>query len=739
MFEKAGQLTNRAATLESMANNGIPADDTTQYASGDPRMNPEPANTQKVAGGRFAYATGSKPLDGYTIKRGIGVGGFGEVYFAVSDAGKEVALKRIQRNLDVELRGVQNCLNLKNVNLITLWDIRTNNAGESWVVMEYVPGPSLRDIVEDHRTGMPQNQIQRWFCSTAAGVAYLHQQGIVHRDLKPANIFLDDDENVIKIGDYGLSKFISTSRRSNQTETVGTFHYMAPEIGKGIYGKEIDIYAMGIVLFEMLTGDVPFVGESSQEIIMKHLTANPNLDRIPGPFREPIRKALMKDPDRRFSSIEEFLEALPWGRPCESEIASTYPTTTYPEKLKSKKADPPTSPQPENEIVDADVVAEIGSAKIRVIGEGITFGQVRDSTTPGVRNESAPDIRFIDPAEIDSAPLLAAETATQRLPSTSAPEPIAQAVQTGWGRLTFWWNNTAISTPIRLGLLFVAGVVVMKNSEWLLPVGLGLGFLYLVYYAVRVWMLTPAKESMSAARRSARQARQDIKRRTIASVRTHLGQRSQFDRLSELVGSLLMAGVACVVFNLFGMAIGGSIFDASLEAWAIYAWSTVVSLFASWSLLCISKFWEHKAGDPQLRQLIMLGLGFATGLVAFATATALNVDLMSGVQPNSLSQLGIANISLFPAYLIFFTVLFGVIRWWRKADPVRRTRLSVISVGLALVWAAVFSHTLEFAPVWNCILAVVISSAVQLAAPWLHPQQREAIDLDAKTVYDAGS
>ena len=71
---------------------------------------------------RFSYSSGSRPLNGYTIKRGIGVGGFGEVYFALNDAGKEVALKKIQRNLDIELRGVGYCLNLKHVNLISLWD-----------------------------------------------------------------------------------------------------------------------------------------------------------------------------------------------------------------------------------------------------------------------------------------------------------------------------------------------------------------------------------------------------------------------------------------------------------------------------------------------------------------------------------------------------------------------------------------------------------------------------------------
>ncbi len=73
---------------------------------------------------KFTLSTGDKPLPGYTIKRGVGIGGFGEVYFAVNDAGKEVALKRIQRNLDIEVRGVRQCLNLKHPNLIALYDIQ---------------------------------------------------------------------------------------------------------------------------------------------------------------------------------------------------------------------------------------------------------------------------------------------------------------------------------------------------------------------------------------------------------------------------------------------------------------------------------------------------------------------------------------------------------------------------------------------------------------------------------------
>src|SRR5689334_9958240 len=98
--------------------------------------------------GRFTYASGAKPLQGYTLKRGIGHGGFGEVYYATSDAGKEVALKLIRRNWDVELRGVNHCLNLKHPNLLALYDVRQDANDDNWVVMELMSGDSLEDVLQ---------------------------------------------------------------------------------------------------------------------------------------------------------------------------------------------------------------------------------------------------------------------------------------------------------------------------------------------------------------------------------------------------------------------------------------------------------------------------------------------------------------------------------------------------------------------------------------------------------------
>src|SRR3954464_15972768 len=100
---------------------------------------PEPAQQVKSPQ-RFTYPSGSRPLEGYTIKRGVGRGGFGEVYYGVSDGGKEVALKLVRSNLEIELRGISQCLNFKHPNLVNLYDLKADAHGDHWVIMEYVAG-----------------------------------------------------------------------------------------------------------------------------------------------------------------------------------------------------------------------------------------------------------------------------------------------------------------------------------------------------------------------------------------------------------------------------------------------------------------------------------------------------------------------------------------------------------------------------------------------------------------------
>ncbi len=252
---------------------------------------------------KFLYASGQKPLDGYTVKRGIGCGGFGEVYFGVSDSGKEVALKCIRQNLDIELRGINQCLNLKHPHLVHLYDLKKDAQGDHWLIMEFVNGESLHGVLQRFPSGLPHDLVGPWFGQLTSAVHHLHDNGIVHRDLKPANIFIEN--GLIKVGDYGLCKFIAGTQHQEQTQNIGTVHYMAPEISTGNYNRQVDIYAAGIMLYEMLTGRVPFDGESAGEILMKHLTARPDLSAVPPAYVPILEKALHKNPVLRQATMAE--------------------------------------------------------------------------------------------------------------------------------------------------------------------------------------------------------------------------------------------------------------------------------------------------------------------------------------------------------------------------------------------------------------------------------------------------
>jgi hypothetical protein len=256
----------------------------------------------------FQYKHGDRPLDGYTIQRGAGRGGFGEVYYALSDSGREVALKLVHTYEQIELRGISQCMNLKSPQLVTIFDVKHGLDGRPWVIMEFVSGPSLRELLDAAPSGLGADKSAFFLREIGKGLTYLHDCGIVHRDLKPGNIFYEN--GCVKIGDYGLSKSISMSQNSGQTVTVGTLHYMAPEIGEGKYDRSIDIYAMGALLYEMLTGQVPFYGSSPAEVLMKHLSSQVNLEHVEEPFKTVIRKAMAKNPAERYQSIQEMVEAV---------------------------------------------------------------------------------------------------------------------------------------------------------------------------------------------------------------------------------------------------------------------------------------------------------------------------------------------------------------------------------------------------------------------------------------------
>jgi len=256
----------------------------------------------------YQYKYGDRPLEGYTIQRAAGRGGFGEVYYAISDSGRQVAIKAIQSYEQIEVRGISQCMNLKSPHLVTIFDVRYNDKGKPFAIMEYVSGPSLADLLRESPGGLGTQKSAFFLREIGKGLSFLHECGIIHRDLKPGNIFYEN--GYVKIGDYGLTKAITGDRDVglSQTTVVGTVHYMAPEMGTGEYDRTLDIYALGVVLYEMLTGQPPFLGSDRSEILMKQMTALPDLTNIEEPFARVIRKALAKDPGERYQSAQEMVE-----------------------------------------------------------------------------------------------------------------------------------------------------------------------------------------------------------------------------------------------------------------------------------------------------------------------------------------------------------------------------------------------------------------------------------------------
>ena len=641
---------------------------------------------------KFTFAPEARPLDGYTIKRAIHRGGFGEVYYALSDAGKEVALKLLNNNLEVELRGVRQCLNLKHQNLVTIFDIREDRDKDHWVVMEYVGGRGLYETMQAYPEGMPLNEALAWLTGMTAGLSFLHDRGIVHRDLKPANVFRDQGQ--VKIGDVGLSKYISESRRSAQTQSVGTVYYMAPEVARGRYGREVDVYAMGIMLYEMLTGNVPFDGQTTAEILMKHLTAEPDLSVLPEKLRSVIMGALEKDPDERISTVEElenrFRAAASGEHPC---IPVTMPgpaVKTAPVGTATASAGPRRSPDLEDTLIsDAP------------------------SPTPN--------------------PKTALTTATGLW--TAIPQPLQFIIG---GAVAFLLIESGMLRHVAVG-------------------GLIGGAAFLGYQALRL-LTDNAKKKQTASvaapppppevkpqatshprRNRLRHARQPspqvmpLGSYTPATLRTIGGVERATDLFSSL--SLSMVAVALVTVAVF--------YTTDMLSNVTHAvYFAAITMLGSWAVIVPSKLWEGKSADGFVRRLVMATLGLGVGFVAGKLPEYLLVDqqlLFRGALTRPEMSVGRVMLSdgtgipTTASLMLFFALLFGVRRWWWQADSFRSSRFRVTSALLTLVIGMAITGALQevsFPDALGATWALALSAVVQLSAGWApHSERQKLTDL----------
>jgi serine/threonine protein kinase len=261
------------------------------------------------------YRSYRKPgyVPGFEILHKIGVGAFGMVFKARKQSiEKDYAIKFLKvddegaRNAIVrELDGVRFFAQVDHPNLVSIED-QGEVDGIPYLVMNHAGDATLRSRLDGG--ALPRDEALRVFLQVVRGVEALHRHSLVHFDLKPANVFLKGD--LVRVGDYGLSRLVSQSGNSLSFGR-GTPHYMAPELLRRRGDHRSDLYSLGVLLYECLTGTVPFAGESQWEVLRKHETETPHLPAsIADPERAVIARCLQKEPEDRFENAAAMLAAL---------------------------------------------------------------------------------------------------------------------------------------------------------------------------------------------------------------------------------------------------------------------------------------------------------------------------------------------------------------------------------------------------------------------------------------------
>lgn len=290
----------------------------------------------------------------YRVHRRIGEGGMGTVYAAEHEAiEKRVALKVLHReysaNPDVLDRFKQEAISasrIKHPNVIDVFDFGQLEDGSCFIAMEFLEGQDLGDALSKVGAFDPEEAI-RIALQICRALGLAHSRGVVHRDLKPENVFLQntpEGEQVVKIVDFGIAQLRPTDdldqgqkrqRRLTKTGMIfGTPEYMAPEQARGQgVDRRADIYATGCILYELLSGSVPFLGESFLDVLNKHVMApvpplrgQPHAGPVSDELEQVVLVALAKEPAARFASMREFAQALlktPEGRAVRSHSSSS--------------------------------------------------------------------------------------------------------------------------------------------------------------------------------------------------------------------------------------------------------------------------------------------------------------------------------------------------------------------------------------------------------------------------------
>jgi serine/threonine protein kinase len=291
-------------------------------------------NNGSRAEARSARADANVPMIGrhlrqYLVTASLGRGGMGEVWLARDTTlERDVAIKTLPAgDADADtrkarfFREARAASALNHPNIITIYEINSDQ-GVDFIAMEHVDGKTLADLLQ--HGPLPFDQVHRFAQQIAEAVGRAHRAGIVHRDLKPRNIMVTND-GLVKVLDFGLAKITRAGDADNAATqaaltrsgtTVGTLGYMSPEqaIGDAVDARS-DVFSFGVILFEMLTGRLPFSGQTMSEVLRQlHFAEPPPVESlradVPPSLRAAVTKALQKKPDDRFANMSEVAAAL---------------------------------------------------------------------------------------------------------------------------------------------------------------------------------------------------------------------------------------------------------------------------------------------------------------------------------------------------------------------------------------------------------------------------------------------
>ena len=295
---------------------------------------------------------GQKINDRYEVIKSIGEGGMANVYLGYDTIlDRNVAIKVLRGDLSNDEKFVRrfqrealSASSLAHPNIVEMYDVGEDD-GLYYIVMEFIDGVTLKQLLKKRGTLTLSETIDIMLQLTD-GMAHAHDSYIIHRDLKPQNIMIKDDGQ-IKITDFGIAMALNSTQLTQTNSVMGSVHYLPPEqaSGKGATVKS-DIYSMGIIFYELLTGKLPFKGENAVEIALKQMrdpfpSIREEDDEIPQSIENIILKATAKNPKNRYedsrSMHEDLLTALNEERINEPPIKFKYPEHETDETKKIKK------------------------------------------------------------------------------------------------------------------------------------------------------------------------------------------------------------------------------------------------------------------------------------------------------------------------------------------------------------------------------------------------------------------